>query len=84
MFFDVNLFNILKLMLVSIFTFILPLYMSQRSLMQLTISKHTMIISMTPLAAYLFQGLLMNQWSLLLLIMSSMGALFLVGSVAKN
>ncbi len=80
MFSGIDLVNILELILVSVFTFILPLYMSQRSLMQLPIDKHTMIIAFTPLVAYIFQGLFLNQWSSLLLIMSVITVLFLSAS----
>ena len=70
MLFAVSLRDLLELIFISLFTLILPLYMNQRSLMQLSIDKHTMIISATPLMAYVFQGLFLQEWSLLLLMLS--------------
>lgn len=77
---DISVLEIGKLLLVSLLTFILPLYMYQKSLMQLTIKQHVMVIAATPLAAYLIQGSLRGEWSWLLLSMSLITLLFLVVS----
>ncbi len=79
-FININLMDIGKLMLISLMTFILPLYMSQRSLMQLTLGQHTAIITLTPLGAYVVQGLATGHWSVLLLSMSTIAVVFLLGS----
>ena len=76
----ISLIEILKLILVSLFTFILPLSMSQKSLMSLTMDKHVMLISSLPLVAYFLQGIFLQQWSYLLLIMSALTFFFLVAS----
>lgn len=77
---NITFFNVAQLMLVSIFTFILPLYMYQRSVMTLPLSHHVMIVAATPLVAYVIQGVAMQQWSLLLLCMSALTWLFLIGA----
>lgn len=81
---SIDFLNVAKLLLVSLFTFILPLYMNQRSIMSLTLDKHVMVVSSLPLVAYLIQGFATQQWSLLMLIMSALTLLFLIVSQYIN
>lgn len=66
----VNTHEMLILIFIALMSFILPLYMAQRGLISLGVKVQSFLMTFVPLFTYVLQGLILHQWSVLMLILS--------------
>ena len=65
-----SLHHLALLFIVAICSFIIPLYLSQKGLIKLGVKHHSALLTFTPFMTFVLQGIILNQWSILMLILS--------------
>ncbi|MCH9626615.1 MAG: hypothetical protein S4CHLAM2_02410 [Chlamydiales bacterium] len=65
------------LLIISLSSFIIPLYLAQKGLMRLGVRRHTAILSSVPFITFLIEGVLLREWNWPVFILSILGPILL-------